>query len=187
MASALRGSRDDGGDDDEATEQKYKEAWDLAVAGRIDEIDYSIRVRHYNTLKCIALDYAIKPDCLNVKSCGYWIHSPPDATNAGERVRQLWPDDKIYLKSIDKWFNGYHHEPTVLLENIGLEHVSMGHTLWWWAGYFPFRADKRGSTMEIRPKRIVVTSKYTIEEIFALHPDRIEQLKERFTLRFMLD
>lgn len=53
-----------------------------------------------------------------------------------------------------------------------------------WADVYPFIAEKKGSSMMVRPKRIIVTSNYKIREIFYRAGD-YEPLEARFNEIFM--
>jgi len=164
----------------EATKAKYQEAWDLAKAGKIDEMDPQIRFVHYSNVMRIARDYAPMPADLP-ESCGYWYYGAP-RTGKSWTARHQWPQDAIYLKPINKWFDGYRGQPTVLLEDIGLEHDWMGYHLKIWADRYAFAAEQKGSTINLRPARIVVTSNHKIESIFAKCPETVQALLKRFVV-----
>ena len=48
-----------------------------------------------------------------------------------------------------------------------------------WADHYPFIAEMKGRSVQIRPKHIIVTSNYSLEEIFK-NPEDLEPLKRRF-------
>lgn len=48
-----------------------------------------------------------------------------------------------------------------------------------WADRYPFRGETKGSSRLIRPRLIIVTSNYRLEDCFERHED-IQALKRRF-------
>lgn len=58
-------------------------------------------------------------------------------------------------------------------KQIGGQHLKQ------WADHYPFKAAQKGSQLLIRPKRIVITSNYSIEECYPEVQDSAP-LKRRF-------
>ncbi len=55
----------------------------------------------------------------------------------------------------------------------------MGQHLKLWADHYPFPAETKGSSMVIRPARIVVTSNWSMEQMFE-EPNVLKPLQRRF-------
>lgn len=66
-----------------------------------------------------------------------------------------------------------------LLEDFGLEHSVLGYHLKIWADHYPFAAEVKGSTLQARPKKIVVTSNYHPSSIWA-DPNVLGPIVRRF-------
>lgn len=149
--------------------QKVKENWEdirtLARTGRIDDIPAKISVVHYRNLKAIGEDYMDCPEDLDA-ACGEWIYGPP---GVGKSHRARAENPGAYIKAANtKWFTGYKGQEVVLMDDMELDAGYMAHNLKIWADKYCFPAESKGGGFTIRPKKIVVTSNYSIEEIFGV-------------------
>lgn len=106
-----------------------------------------------------------------------WFYGP---TGTGKSTRARTENPSLYSKGINKWFDGYDGETTVLIEDVDTAHTFMLHFLKIWADHYPFRAEYKGGSRMIRPAKIVVTSNHTISEIFGDGVDS-QALQRRFT------
>lgn len=92
----------------------------------------------------------------------HWFHGQP-GTGKSYTARQ---QGTYYVKAPNKWFDGYADEDVVIVEDIEPQHArELSHMLKIIGDIEPFTAEVKGSTMFIRPKQIIVTSNYTIEEM----------------------
>lgn len=146
-----------------------------AKEGRLDDIPPEVFVRHYSSLRRIAKDYMVAPPSLE-SVCGVWIHGPP-GVGKSHKARVDYPN--AYDKMCNKWWDGYQNEEYVLIDDFDKNHSGLGHHLKRWADKYPFTAESKGHAVSIRPKKIIVTSNYRIEDIF---DDLllVEALKRRF-------
>lgn len=165
---------------------KGKEFWDntlaLAKANKLDEIDSKVLISHYNVLRSIAKDYAEAPPDLKTV-CGIWIHGPP-GTGKSHIARSNY--GKFYLKETNKWWDSYRGEPTVIIDEVEKDSAKyLGHYLKKWADKYAFDAEIKGSKLIIRPERIIVTSNYSIEEVFYEENTMYEAISRRFKTIYM--
>jgi len=163
-----------------AAKEKWASIKLAAQAGDIDSMEGSVFVQHYRNLQQIASDYA--PRAVDLPDvCGLWYVGPPGCGKS-HSARAL--TESYYLKPMNKWWDGFspRKHDTVVLEDLDLEQTFMGHYLKNWADKWSFAAEKKGSTIQIRPKRIVVTSNYTIEQIWGQDTSLVQALKRRFTV-----
>lgn len=163
--------------------QKGAEFWDKvleqAKRGDLDEIDSKTLIAHYPKLKMIAKDYAkAPPDLQDV--CGFWITGPPGTGKSHCARNDFGP---FYLKETNKWWDSYRGEPAVIIDEVELDAGKyIGHYLKKWADKYAFDAEIKGSKMIIRPEYIIVTSNYTIEEVFAYDEMMMKAIQRRFTV-----
>jgi len=165
-----------------AATQAAKEKWalikHLAQSGEVDSLEGSVYVQHYRNLQQIAADNA--PRAVDLDDvCGLWYVGEPGCGKS-HAARALDPD--YYLKPMNKWWDGFNprYQKTVVLEDLDLDQTFMGHYLKNWADKWSFAAEKKGATMQIRPKCIIVTSNYTIEQIWSSDASLVQALKRRF-------
>jgi len=154
---------------------RFDNAWDLAVRGAIDEIESDIRLRYYTTLKKIGIDYMPPVQALPAP-CGIWIFG---RSGSGKTRAALARFPDAYIKPRNLWWDGYQVEDVVLLDDVDKFDVALGGKLKHWADFPPFIGEIKGGSRRIRPKTLVVTSQYKIEDIWL-----DEETREALTRRF---
>lgn len=103
----------------------------------------------------------------------------PTGTGKSRQLHEQYPDH--YQKPLNKWWDGYEDEETVGIEEV---HPGcggwLGHFLKIWSDRYPFTAEIKGGTLKnVRPRKLIITSNYTIEECFPNEQDW-KPLKRRF-------
>lgn len=153
---------------------RYQAAWVNAKDGNYEEIPADIRIKCYRTLKEIAKDYMGKPvDAPDVT--GLWIWGP-SGVGKSRYVRDTYQD--LYFKMANKWFCGYQQEKNVLIDDLDPSHAKLAYHLKIWMDRYSFLAEHKGSSSHIRPDKIIITSQYSIEEVFPDEPTR-EAIRRR--------
>lgn len=155
---------------------RWKVALDAAKSGDLDSIPNDLRLRYYRTFKEIKKDYAKAPPTLDTLE-HEWHHGPP-GKGKSRGVRESNPSCYIKVHN-NKWFDGYQDEPVVLIDDLDKYDVSMAGYLKIWADHYPFQAETKGGSLLIRPNKIIVTSNYSIDEIWEDSVTR-EALHRRF-------
>lgn len=163
----------------EMNKRRYEEAFVAAQEGRIEDIPKDMLTRHYNTYLKIQRDYQPKPPNLE-DTCGIWIHGQPGVGKSHE-VNEKYPG--AYQKNLNKWWDGYRGEEVVWLDEVSPEHAAwIVPFLKKWADKFPFPAESKGSQLQIRPKKVIVTSNYSLEDL-GLSAVDYDALARRFSQR----
>lgn len=164
----------------EMEQEKWHEITALAKQGKLDEIEEiqpKIYVIHYRTLKEIAKDNMMQPDNLDAV-CGHWYYG-----EAGTgKTTAARAHDNLFIKSMDRWWDGYQGQDVVLLDDIDLYHKSLSIFLKYWGDKFSFKAETKGGCRWIRPKKFIVTSQYHYNQIFD-DKETLEALDRRYSLK----
>jgi len=160
-----------------AEKLRWQRSRELAKEGKIEEIDADIYIRYYNTLKNIAKDHQKKPEPIDVKC--FWIYGPT-GTGKSYCVETKYPN--CYKKNMEdmKWFDGYQDEEVIYLEDMDKYQPKWGGMLKRLADRWPMQASIKGSMKYIRPKIVIVTSNYRIDEIWS-DEGTVDPLIRRFT------
>lgn len=154
--------------------------WDLAKAaaqeGRFDDVPDEIYIRFYRTLKEIAKDNMVKPEALP-GCCGLWIYG---LTGTGKSHAVITQYPNRYIKQNNKWWDGYQGEAIVHMDEIGPSHMPwITSLLLKWADKWEFGAEIKGGALQIRPKKFIVTSNYSIDQMGFDNETR-DAIKRRF-------
>ena len=145
----------------------------MVADGRLSIRDYA-KIKHSaNLYKLSTANVEVIPE---LKS--EW-HYGPTGTGKSRGVRQAYPE--LYVKNPNKWWDGYQGQTTVLLDDFQKEHACLGYHLKIWGDHYPFAAETKGSTLQARPDRIVVTSNYHPRDIWD-DPAILEPILRRFKL-----
>ena len=119
-----------------------------------------------------------KLDTMNGDLENEWLWGPPGTG----KTRTAWNENPIlYIKPINKWWDGYKNEPAVLLDDWDPKHEVLVSHLKIWSDRYPFRCECKGTSMMARPKKIIVTSNYHPRECFQ-NPQDIAAIERRFKI-----
>nr|WAE42756.1 MAG: replication associated protein [Cressdnaviricota sp.] len=164
-----------------AERERWQAIMENAKDGAFECIPPRVRIQYYETFKRIRADFCKCDERLDNLDAE-WIWGPP-GTGKSWAAREENP--VYYLKNSNKWWCGYDMEPVVIIEELELEAGKfIGHFLKIWSDIYPFRGEvKRGSTGLIRPKKIVITSNYSIDQVFSHDVMLCAAVKRRFNER----
>lgn len=145
----------------EATKDAYAAYYELAKQDRIDEIPTKIRVRFYHVWRRIGQDYQVKPadseDCT-----GEWHWGEP-GVGKSHSVRADNPE--FYDKPLNKWWDGFLAGQPSILDDVSLTDADWLPTkLKRWADKYSFPGEMKGTTRQIRPAKLIVTSNYSLAQ-----------------------
>lgn len=106
---------------------------------------------------------------------GIWIYGPP-GTGKSYAARHFDPD--LYIKSQNKWWDGYNGQLTVLLDDLDIG--VLGHYLKIWADKWSCTGETKGGTIHLRHRLFVVTSNYSPEHFWSEDPLMLDAIERRF-------
>lgn len=155
-------------------------ALEAARGGDFDRIDAQILICHLTNLQRIQDLHVDLPETLPTTT-GIWIFGP-SGCGKSRGCRIAYPD--LFPKPLNKWWDGYTNQSVVLLDDVDPTHGPwIGSFLKIWADHYPFIAERKGRSGPIRPKRLLVTSQYTIDQVFLSGGREIvEAITRRFTI-----
>jgi len=165
----------------EAIQERWADVRDLTRAGNLDQVAEQypqIWISHYRTLEYIMRRHQPNPDALN-DVCGWWIHGPANGGKS-HAAKDIVDPLQVYNKDTTKWWDGYTNEEHVVIDDFEPENAKpLKRYIKIWADKWAFPAENKNGSAKIRPKRLVVTSNFTIEECFHGCSD-IDAIKRRF-------
>lgn len=162
-----------------ATQDMWNGVIDSALKGEFENIPPHILIPHYSQLKKFHFDNQLPPPSVDELQ-NEWIWGEP---GIGKSRRARAENPSIYDKMLNKWWDGYEGERTVLLDDFEIEHKIFGHHLKRWCDHYSFPAEIKNHVKQIRPQKFVVTSNYHPDEIW--EGAMLEAIKRRFKIIHM--
>lgn len=162
------------------TKQDWEDVRNLARQGRFDEIPAKYDVCFTRNLRYLHNEARDAEDLAEPCGVFIWGHSGAgksyDARSMVEHDRK-----KIYLKGWNKWWDNYRGQELILLEDADPEKVKgLDQDIKIWADRYAFCPEVKGASAGmIRPKYIVITSQYSMEELFK-DKETLWALRRRF-------
>lgn len=99
---------------------------------------------------------------------GVWFHGAP-GTGKSHAAREMYPN--AYMKSQNKWFDGYAGEAEIILDDFDHGGKCLGHHLKIWLDKYPCSAETKGGKVHLQHRVFIITSNYTPLQIFGRGPD----------------
>jgi len=156
--------------------QRWTEAYQSAKKGDLEEIPPDLLIKYYGNFKRICADHMQKPPDL-VSVCGKWYYGH---AGSGKTTKARHDYPEAYIKSRDKWWDGYQGEEVVILDDLDKYHVALAGYIKDWGDKWTFKAEVKGGYIWIRPTIFIITSQYSIDDIWVDDETR-EAVHRRFS------
>lgn len=153
--------------------ERERKRWDSARISAISGKDlYSsvpadIHIRYESTLKRMQREKRAKPQPLR-QLANEWHFGPSGLGKTSYIYNKYIYSGNYgdgYIKALDKWWDNYDGEDNVIIDDISDESKYRISQIKNWADYYPYNAQPKGGSMIIRPKRIIVSSNCTLEQV----------------------
>lgn len=173
----------------ESSHTKWTRVVALAEAGDFDELKiqepYLYITMYAKLFQCYQRALPVPKDLSGkLHDHHVWIWGPP-GTGKSRYARDTWTT--AFSKPLNKWWDGYRGEETVLLDDVELDSIGMKHHIKIWSDRYPFIAQVKFGHISIRPDRLIVTSNYSPAEVFDASTVLFEAVARRFDVIHMTD
>lgn len=155
---------------------EWDEARTLAKEGKFDDIRSDIYIRHLGNLhKIHAMNQPDPPNLDVLEHEWYW-----GDTGTGKTTKARTENPGAYLKLPNKWWCQYTGQEVVIIDEWKPEYEQfLGDHLKRWADHWSFQAETKHGNTCIRPRKLIVTSNYSLEDCFQ-DERNLEPLRRRF-------
>lgn len=161
---------------------KWRLFAEQATQGKFDEMDPGMMIRHYATAKKLRSEI---PEADNVplpKPAGIWVWGVP---GTGKTTTVTNAYEGCYLKEPNKWWDGYEAQDVVVIDEFAKDFPQdIKRLIKVWGDRLPFVAESKGVSHKIRPKIVIITSNWSIEQVFSDPIDVAAMKKRYFTIEF---
>lgn len=160
--------------------ERWKAVMQLAKSQDYETImdEYpDIWIRYSTSLRKIKQDVSKVDEAIDMLD-NYW-YTGRSGRGKSRTAREKYPG--AYIKMANKWWDGYAGEDVVIIEDWSPDHVNLVNDLKLWTDHGKQRVETKHGSINIRPKTVIVTSQYTIEECFTRVRDS-DAIIRRFTI-----
>nr|QTE03474.1 MAG: replication-associated protein [Emberiza cioides CRESS-DNA-virus sp.] len=155
---------------------EFKIVLELAKQGKFDEIENSKYLGTYIRYKKTFDSYDQRQYKDLDEPRGIWVHGKPGGGKDSNVKLKYNP----YTKAHNKWWDGYNDEENVLWSDFDRNEMKyFFNYIKQWSDRYPFKAEYKGGSKTIHPKKFIVTSNHCLEDACET-PMQHQALKRRF-------
>lgn len=159
----------------------WEAVWEFAKTGNFTAIPAEIRVKHYRTLTAIAKDHQQSVAVNEVRGIFLWGGTGTGKSYAARRMFK----GPFYTKDPqNKWWDGYNGQPVVIFDDFGKDGAKyIGEKLKNWLDVYEAFGEAKGHQRPILAETIIITSNYSLEELFGHDPEGLlKPIKRRMRI-----
>lgn len=157
--------------------ERYDLARNAAREGRFEDIPSDLFIRYQSSFKMIHRDAYRPPPIIDGPLQNEWIFGPA-GSGKSQYARSEYPE--AYLKNPkSKWWDGYNNQSVVIIDDVDKYMKSLAYEIKIWSDRYPFPAETKGSSLVIRPHRVIITSQYQPNEIWD-DQETLDAINRRF-------
>lgn len=138
---------------------------DLAKRGQFSQLlsEYpGMYLRYNRTLNNLRFMFDEPTESIDVLD-NYWYYGK-SGSGKSSTARKKYPG--AFIKMANKWWDRYAGQDTVIIDDVSPNHYALIDDMKNWSDHYVCPVETKGGVISIRPKRVVVTSQYTPEEVF---------------------
>lgn len=137
-----------------------------------------------NAIKARAAYRLLDPPMDQATTRGTWIWGPP-GVGKSHSVRTQFSEADLFLKTQNKWWDGYQGQKAVLLDDFDKLGSCLSHYLKIWADKWACTGEIKGGTIPLNFERLFITSNYHPKEIFTEDSELLQAIERRFKIIHM--
>lgn len=157
----------------------WREQRNIIENGELEDIDDKLFITNHSAILSIRRGKMETHPNLDHTTLHDWFYGGP-GTGKSFAARQQYPE--FFDKLLNKWWDGYQGEDAVLLDDLDINHAKLGSHIKRWADIYPFKAEVKYGAIQIRPKKIIITSNYHPHEIWGRETSLCQAIMRRFKI-----
>lgn len=168
--------------------KRWADALHACKDGRWDDVDPQLQIQYCRSLDYLRSKYRSPPADAAPGTKHLWLWGPSGSGKSRE-ARRIFLEKNMafYYKMQNKWWDYYHDEPGVLIDD--LEAVTCQHLIAHikaWLDIYKFTAEFKGGATVLRPELIIITSNYHPWDIMSSHEKEwYEPIMRRIDCRYI--